>query len=145
MGDARHTGIVCRDSPARAHAAANRSIVLLIDDAVDELDLYEMLLEDAYAVLRATRGVTGYDVACIEQPDIIVLDLMMPDLDGWTVCRMLKTNQATRRIPVVILTALDSDAAFDRARRAGAVAVMRKPCDIDALVMTIDAALAASR
>jgi DNA-binding response OmpR family regulator len=119
-----------------------RRTVLVIEDVIDQLDMYDMALQDqGFAVLRATRGRTGYDVAVAEKPDVIIADLALPDVDGWVVCAWLKANSATTAIPIIILTARDDYDIPLRAANAKVAAVLHKPCSIDRLTAAIDEAL----
>jgi two-component system cell cycle response regulator DivK len=82
-------------------------VALLVDDAPDSRDMYgEMLRFQGYRVLEASDGADGLAVALGARPDIIVMDLCMPRVDGWEAIRRLKTDPRTRSIPVVVLTAL---------------------------------------
>ena len=115
--------------------------VLLIDDSPDQLDLYEFALSDRYRVLSAVDGETGIALAAAERPDVVIVDLAMPRVDGWEVCRRLKRDPATASIPILILTAQD-DADLERnAVLIGAAGLLRKPCNVDRLRDRIGAAL----
>ena len=104
--------------------------ILVIDDIDANVRLLEAkLTADYYEVLTATDGVTGLAVAAGEQPDIILLDVMMPGLDGFQVCRRLKEDPATRHIPVVLITALDGRADRIAGLEAGADEFLTKPID----------------
>jgi len=119
--------------------------VLIIEDVLLQLDMYEMALHDAgYTVLRATRGRTGYDVAVAEQPDVIITDLVLPDVDGWVVCAWLKANPATTAIPIIILTAREDHDIPLRAANANVAAYLHKPCPMPQLTAAIDEALGRS-
>ena len=120
---------------------ARRPVVLLVDDMVDHLRLYELTLNDRYTILNASSGEEGYRVACLEQPDVIVLDVMMPDVDGWTVCERLKANATTAALPIIMMTGSAAPDLTVRAQRAGAIALLHKPYVIDRLARTIDEAL----
>jgi DNA-binding response OmpR family regulator len=123
-----------------------RPAVLIIEDVLLQLDMYELALHDiGYDVLRATRGHTGYDVAATEKPDVIILDLMLPDVDGWVVCAWLKANPITAAIPVIVLTASDDYDLPLRAMNANVAALFHKPCSIDRLAAAIDKALGRTR
>jgi CheY-like chemotaxis protein len=121
--------------------AARRPVVLLVDDVVDHLRLYELTLNDRYTILNASRGDEGYRIACAAKPDVIVLDVMMPDMDGWTLCERLKANPGTAACPVIMMTGSAAPDLTARAKRAGAVALLHKPYVIDVLERTIDEAL----
>jgi DNA-binding response OmpR family regulator len=80
--------------------------ILAIDDERDLLELIEYNLEKAgYLVLKAKTGAAGIDIARQHHPDLIVLDVMLPEMDGWEVCRRLKSEPRTRQIPIVMVTA----------------------------------------
>ena len=104
--------------------------ILVIDDIDANVRLLEAkLTADYYEVLTATDGVTGLAVAAAEKPDIILLDVMMPGMDGFQVCRRLKDDPATRHIPVVLVTALDGRADRIMGLEAGADEFLTKPID----------------
>ena len=80
--------------------------ILVIDDTPDNLALMSRLLKDRYKVKIANSGQRGLTIAAADpQPDLILLDVMMPEMDGYEVCRRLKADPATRDIPIVFLTA----------------------------------------
>lgn len=82
--------------------------LLVIEDNPADISLIEEILRlDGYEVLKATSGVDGLKAARSEKPDLVILDLMMPDLDGFDVMRLLESDEATRRLPIIILTAKD--------------------------------------
>jgi CheY-like chemotaxis protein len=114
--------------------------VLFVDDSDEQRDLYAAMLEPVAKVVAAARGEEALALAAGDPPDVILLDVMMPGMDGWETCRRLKANPATSRIPVIMLTSLDGVDVPARARRAGAIAVLMKPCPLERLVLTIDAA-----
>src|SRR6266545_4877889 len=116
-----------------AHARRFPPMVLLIDDTVDQLDLYEAALRDRYEVLQAERGDTGVAIALAKLPDAVVVDLSMPDVDGWEVCRRLRADPRTASIPVIILTALDVNDLRHQAMKAGVTDLLTKPCPVDTL------------
>jgi two-component system cell cycle response regulator len=104
--------------------------ILVIDDIDANVRLLEAkLTADYYEVLTATDGVTGLAIAAAEQPDIILLDVMMPGMDGFQVCRRLKEDPATRHIPVVLVTALDGRADRIAGLDAGADEFLTKPIE----------------
>src|SRR5438067_13055726 len=124
-------------TPALRHAdrrERSRPLVLFIEDNLTQLDLYSMLIEDELSVIKASRGETGYDLAVSEQPDVIVLDLLLPDADGLVVHERLRTNLATASIAVIVLTG--DDAAYARAEdvRSQSSDVLWKSCSADRLL-----------
>lgn len=80
--------------------------VLIVDDAEENIDILVNTLEEDYQIRVATNGQRALDLAFNEQPDIILLDVMMPIMDGFKVCEILKEDSRTRNIPVIFLTAL---------------------------------------
>jgi CheY-like chemotaxis protein len=120
----------------------DRRRVLLVDDSAEHRDLYALMLESTVTVVTASRGEDALTIAAAEPPDAIVLDVMMPHMDGWQVCEHLKANPVTSGIPVIMLTSLDGIGVPARARQLGAAAVLTKPCPIERLALTIDAAIA---
>jgi two-component system, cell cycle response regulator DivK len=93
-------------------------------------------------VVAAGDGLHELDLATSAQPDLIVMDLALPRLDGWTATRHLKAQPTTRHIPVVAFSAHVTPEAIARAERAGCVAVVTKPLEIDTLLHTIVRVLA---
>ena len=113
-------------------------LVLLIDDEPEQVEMYQLSLENAgFEVISAYTGGDGVSLARARQPDAIVLDLRLPDITGWEVCCLMKTDPQTERIPVVILTAVDSPGLSDQAARAGCAAHLLKPCFPDQLIKVV--------
>jgi len=104
--------------------------ILVVDDLEANIRLLEARLSaEYYEVLTARDGPTGIAMAAAETPDIILLDVMMPGMDGFTVCRKLKDDPATRHIPVVLVTALDGRSDRVAGLEAGADDFLTKPID----------------
>jgi two-component system cell cycle response regulator len=104
--------------------------ILVVDDIDANVRLLEAKLQaEYYNVLTATDGVTALAIAATEKPDIVLLDVMMPGMDGFEVCRRLKTDAETRHIPVVLVTALDGRADRIQGLEAGADEFLTKPID----------------
>ncbi len=102
--------------------------VLIVDDTLPNLLLLERQLSDEFFdVLTARSGTQALEIAARERPDIILLDVMMPGMDGFEVCRSLKADRALRHIPVVMVTALDQPTARTQALDAGADDFLIKP------------------
>ncbi|OGN74411.1 MAG: two-component system response regulator [Chloroflexi bacterium GWB2_49_20] len=80
--------------------------ILCIEDDVDMLDLFRVLLtRHGYIVRGVTKGQEGLDVIRREKPDLVILDIMMPVMDGWQVYQQMKDDEATRNIPTIVVTA----------------------------------------
>lgn len=121
-------------APAPLHTVR----VVLIEDDADLRRVVQLTLQfgASWTVQTAPDGPSGVDIVKREQPDIVLVDLMMPGMDGYEVCRRLAADETTRRIPIVVLTArqnLDPE----RVRASGARGVITKPFDLDALAPTI--------
>jgi putative two-component system response regulator len=109
-----------------SHEAKAR--ILLVDDSHDNLELLQGLLQDHYDLMLANDGASALAMAASEiRPDLILLDVMMPGIDGYEVCQRLKGNPLTQPIPVVFLTARTDEADEQRGFDLGAVDYITKP------------------
>jgi putative two-component system response regulator len=109
-------------------AAEERATVLVVDDTADDLSLIANLLKDDYRVQVANNGLSCLSIAArLPQPDLILLDIMMPDPDGYEVCARLKANQATCDIPVIFLTGKTGVEDEQKGFELGAVDYIAKP------------------
>jgi len=116
--------------------------VLLAEDFEDARDLYRDYLEfSGFAVETANNGREAVQRAVALQPDLILMDASMPVLDGWQATRELKSNPATRHIPVLALTAHAFDDARRQANEVGCDGFVTKPCLPDDLVVRVLATL----
>jgi DNA-binding response OmpR family regulator len=116
--------------------------ILIVDDEPWNVDyLEQMLAELGYATISATHGQEALAKVAAEAPDLILLDVRMPGLDGFTVCRLLKANEETRLIPIVIMTALNAVADRITGIQAGADDFLTKPVHEEELVARIATAL----
>lgn len=102
--------------------------ILIVEDNELNRDLVvRRLIKRGYCVLEAVDGEQGLELAVSDVPDVIVLDLGLPGMDGWEVARRLKSNCATREIPIMGLTAHARSEDLARAREAGCDAIETKP------------------
>ena len=114
---------------ATVDAGARRLLALLVDDDADTREMYGTYLRaDGFRVLIATNGLEAIDSAEREHPDVIVMDLMMPRLDGWEAIRRLKGGRHTRRIPIIACTGHVIGSSAERALDAGCDGYITKPC-----------------
>ncbi len=114
--------------------------VLVVDDVSANVRLLKAKLEaEYYEVLTASNGHVAMEMAVADQPDIILLDVMMPEIDGYEVCRQLKEHPETRHIPVILVTALDGRDDRLSGLEAGADDFMTKPVDDLMLVARLQA------
>jgi two-component system, cell cycle response regulator DivK len=112
-----------------------RPLVLVVDDYQDAREMYaECLDASGFAVAQAESGDEAVAKALALQPALIVMDLALPGMDGWTATRAIKTDPRTARIPVVALTGHARSDASTAAREAGCDAFLTKPCLPDAIV-----------
>ena len=106
----------------------DRSKILVVDDLLENLRLLSaLLLEEGYDVRRAPDGAMALSNVPRFQPDLILLDIMMPDLNGYEVCTQLKLNPQTRNIPIIFLSALDLTFDKVKAFEVGAADYINKP------------------
>ena len=114
--------------------------VLLVDDYEGVLSLVHATLrnDERYQILLARDGEEALDLARLEKPDLIFMDIMMPKTDGYSVCRELKDDPDTSQIKVVLLTALDTEFSRDRGMEVGAVDYITKPFSPIALLEKVD-------
>lgn len=104
-----------------------RATILVVDDTPTNLTMLNTLLRDTYRVKLANSGAKALQLAQVEAPDLILLDIMMPDMDGYEVCRQLKTQAATQRVPIIFLTAKTQPEDEERGLALGAVDFIHKP------------------
>jgi DNA-binding response OmpR family regulator len=122
--------------------ATGRSKILIVDDEPLNVDYLEQELEDrGYETISAANGQEALEKVAAEAPDLILLDVMMPVLDGFTVCRILKDHEETRLIPIIIMTALDAVADRIQGIKAGADDFLTKPVHEEELFARIETAL----
>jgi two-component system, cell cycle response regulator DivK len=109
-----------------------RPLVLVVDDDLDARTIYrEYLRHVGCRVVTARDGLAALDKAVQHRPDVIVMDLAMPRLDGWEATRRLKRTRVTKKIPVLVLSAVQESG--DGARAAGCSGFLAKPCSPELL------------
>lgn len=112
--------------------------LLIIDDNITNLKLTMSYLKAySYKILTASTGLDGVDRAQLTVPDLILLDVMMPDIDGFEVCARLKANPTTADIPVIFMTAISDAEHKTRGLREGAVDYVTKPVNVSELLMRV--------
>ena len=107
--------------------------LLVVDDNPDILDYVEMNLHNEFRISKASNGKTGYELALKTKPDIIVSDIMMPEMDGIEMCSKIKQNASLQRIPVILLTAKSLDVQKTEGIESGANMYITKPFDMNYL------------
>ncbi len=120
--------------------------ILLVDDEMEVLGLLQAIFDGlgAYRLLYARDGKGALKSARMDVPDIILLDMHLPDIDGYEVCRSVKSDPATSRIKVVILSGVAQDFDWRRAQEAGADRYIAKPFSPTALVDMVERLLMGS-
>lgn len=102
--------------------------ILIVDDSPENLDILSELLQPCYQILAANSGQKALRIAAMApRPDLILMDVMMPEMDGYQVFDRLRTDPATRSIPVIFVTAMDGMDAQLRGLESGAVDYITKP------------------
>jgi len=106
----------------------NKPIILVVDDTPDNIEVLRWVLQEDYQVMAATHGEKALKIAQgTPKPDLILLDVMMPDVDGYDICRQLKADPRTSRIPIIFLTTKDETENEKMGLEIGAVDYIHKP------------------
>ena len=125
-----------------SQADREQPVVLAADDEEDILELVAFRLErSGYTVLQAHDGAQALELARSSQPDLAVLDVMMPKMDGFEVTRRLREDEATSKMPIILLTARTQEADIQRGFDAGADDYIRKPFSPQELSARVQAIL----
>jgi len=123
-----------------------KSKVLIVDDTPENIQVLMGTLKDQYAIVAAVNGEKALKLAVSDpQPDLILLDIMMPGMDGFEVCRRLKDDPATRAIPVIFLSALDDTTNKVKGFSLGAVDYMSKPFEPEEVHVRVNTHLTINR
>ena len=114
--------------------------ILVVEDEASALRLIEFALQqERYEVIVATNGLTGLKKAQTENPDLIILDLMLPGLDGFEICSRLRKDPETEKVPILILSAKTHESDVATARAVGADAYLPKSGDPSEIVAQVQA------
>jgi DNA-binding response OmpR family regulator len=120
----------------------SKATILIVDDEADIVELTSMALNAyGYNVISACNGAEGAEKAMESMPDIILMDVMMPILDGIGATKKLKANEETKHIPILMLTAKAQESDIQQGIEAGADAYIIKPFDIAELIKKINSYL----
>ena len=111
--------------------------ILIADDEPNIRSLVGSILSKDYVVLTASNGQEAIDIACSQEPDLILMDIMMPELDGYAACYTIKTEPATKAIPVVMLTGVGYELNKKLSQEMGASGYITKPFSSQALLDVI--------
>lgn len=113
--------------------------ILVVDDELDMLMVIKLRLEaSGFNVVTASDGLEGLNLARKENPDLIVLDIMLPKMNGYKVARFLKFDEKFKHIPIIMLTALSRDKDRTTGVETGADAYLTKPFESEQLIATVN-------
>jgi len=116
--------------------------IIVVDDDEDFTNLYKMTLRmKGFDTTAVNQSSVAIEMAYLVKPDVFVIDLMMPEIDGFQLCRMIREDPVLKQIPIVIVTALTDEESKEIALGAGANDYITKPFSIDSLKSMIDAIL----
>ena len=117
--------------------------IIIVDDDVNILELFRDVLEGrGFAVEIFTRGWDALQQISRYQPDLVILDIMMPRVNGYEVCQIIKDNPKTQHIPVIFLSALSHQEALRKAAEGGVDDFILKPCTPERLIKHVERQLA---
>ena len=120
--------------------------ILLVDDEEDILDFLELILEEqGYAIIKASSGSDALAAAQMHRPDLILLDIMMPEMDGWEVLKLLKADEELLQTPVAMLTARSEMKDKIQGLQEGAIDYICKPFSTKELIDKLQVIFAQSR
>lgn len=120
-----------------ALSGARKSVLVVDDDEGLLKTVQRILLTNGYSVLTATSGEKGIQIARLQKPDLIILDVILPGIKGREVCQRLKDDDQTDRIPIMFLTAKDSDDDIRAEKAAGAITHITKPVNAKLLLTEV--------
>ncbi|HUF93017.1 MAG TPA: response regulator [Candidatus Limnocylindria bacterium] len=119
--------------------AAPSALILIADDTADNREMYaEYLAFLGYGVVTADNGVTALSLAQSRRPDLVIMDLSMPDMDGWEASRRLKADPGLAMIPILVVTGHALDGSERAALAAGGDAFLTKPCLPEQLAVKVE-------
>jgi len=108
--------------------------ILIVDDEPNVRRLVRTILSKDFIVLEAEDGKQAIDITCTQKPDLILMDIMMPRVDGYTACSAIKNDPTTKSIPVLMLTAVGFELNVKLSQQMGADAYITKPFNSQALL-----------
>ena len=112
--------------------------ILIVDDEPDLVETLQVrLAQENYECLTANDGHNGFELARAEKPDLVILDIMLPGMDGYKVARLLKFQKELKHIPIIMLSARDRDEDVLLGEQTGANYYITKPFSMDKLVTTV--------
>ncbi|MBF0547153.1 MAG: response regulator [Candidatus Riflebacteria bacterium] len=111
--------------------------VLVVDDSPEYLEILEPVLSEEFRLVVAKSGKTALEMVESDPPDLILLDIIMPEMNGYEVCRRLKEKKATQEIPIIFLTAMSGMNDECKGLKLGAIDYISKPFDLDLVTQRV--------
>lgn len=112
--------------------------VLVVEDNDDNIYLMRFILEKTgYEVIEAKTGISGVEAAAKEEPDLILMDIQLPDIDGYEVTRRIRASEAGDKVPIIALTSYAMVGDEEKAFNAGCSGYIKKPINPDTIIMEI--------
>ncbi|MEQ8963658.1 MAG: response regulator, partial [Coleofasciculus sp. C2-GNP5-27] len=134
---------IIQENRATVKQQPTQATILVVDDLLENLQLLSVLLrKKGYTVHTVTNGITALNLVHTNPPDLVLLDIKMPDMDGYQVCEALKLNEITCEIPVIFLTVSDEVSDKEKAFHSGGVDYITKPFDATEVILRIENQLA---
>ena len=130
-----------REAPAHRQDAKRKQILVVEDNPVNLALLKQLLKAHGYEILETQEGLRAIDLARDEQPDLILMDIRLPDISGLDVTRLLKQDDQTKTIPIIAVTALATAEYEKKGLESGCDAYIAKPITLDILLRTIESFL----
>ena len=115
--------------------------ILIAEDDPDMFNLYKGLFKDAFELIPAANGKEAVSLAISQLPDLVIMDVMMPEMDGWEALTQIKQNPVTAKIPVILLSALSEYTDIRRGYNLGADSYITKPFSTKELMTTLNLCL----
>ena len=131
-------------TPERQGNANGKLILIVEDDRLSMTLLSDFLNAHGYRVLKTSEGLEAINLAHDEQPDLILMDIRLPGINGFDVTRLLKQDSQTKAIPIIAVTAFATPGDETKALDSGCAAYITKPVNVDELLRTIGSFLSAS-
>ena len=116
---------------------ARKKRILIVDDEPANMKILVKALRETYKLIISTNGFQALELIEVNPPDMILLDIEMPGIDGFEVCKRLKQNEKTKDIPVVFITAIDEGEEAAKGLALGALDYIPKPFDVDTVVQRV--------
>jgi CheY-like chemotaxis protein len=116
---------------------SKKAKILIVDDDENVRSLVESILGSDYIVVKASNGREANRIACRQKPDLILLDVIMPSMDGLLTCGQLKANPETQQIPIVMISGIDSESHKFLASASGSSGFVRKPFTSEQLLAAV--------